>query len=79
VRVPAAGRYRITLDAPMWIDVIDADQPIQSTAFQRQRPCTLIHKSVEWSLPADVDLIVQITGAGAREHAKLAVTAVPAS
>jgi len=42
-------------------------------------PCRRIHKSVEWSLPADVDLIVQITGAGAREHAKLAVTAVPAS
>ena len=40
VRVPVAGRYRITLDAPMWLDVINADSPIESTAFQGQKPCT---------------------------------------
>jgi hypothetical protein len=78
VRIAAAGRYRITLDAPMWVDVINADERVQSIGFQGQKPCTLIHKSVEWSLPANVDLIVQVTGGGAREHAKLAVTPAPA-
>lgn len=78
LRVSTAGRYRISLDAPLWIDVIDAGQQIESTASQGHRPCTLIHKSVEWPLPANVDLVVQVTG-DARRHAKLAVTSVPPS
>jgi hypothetical protein len=75
LRVPAEGRYRISLDAPMWIDVIRAGQPIISTAFQNGGTCRVIHKSVEWSLPAGGDLVVQLAGSP-KDHAKLAVTRV---
>lgn len=76
LRVAAAGRYRITLDAPLWIDVVAGNELVASNGFQGRQPCHLIHKSVEWSLPADVELIVQLAGPS-HADAKLAVTRAP--
>jgi len=56
-----AGSYRITLDAGMWIDAVNGDRLIDSTGFRGRAPCGTIHKSVEWSLPAE-DVVVQISG-----------------
>jgi hypothetical protein len=78
LRVKAPGHYRISTDAPLWIDVIAGSDAVTSTGFQGRQPCALIHKSVEWALPGGVDLIVQVAGA-ARDRAKLAVTAAPSA
>lgn len=78
LRLKAPGQYRISSDAPLWIDVVAGNETVTATGFQGRQPCTLIHKSVEWTLPAGVDLTVQIAG-GARERAKLAVTAAPSA
>ncbi len=78
LRVKVPGQYRISTDAPLWIDVIAGTDAVTSTGFQGRQPCTLIHKSVEWTLPGGVDLIVQVAGA-ARDRAKLAVTAAPSA
>lgn len=73
LRLNTAGYYRISIDAPLWIDVLAANDVIASTGFQGRQPCRLIHKSVAWSLPAGVELIVQLAGA-ARDRMHLAVT-----
>ena len=75
LRLKAAGRYRFSTDAPLWIDVIAGSDALTSSGFQGRQPCALLHKSVEWALPGGVDLIVQLSGA-ARDRAKLAVTPV---
>jgi hypothetical protein len=61
-RPPQSGRYRITLDAGMWIDVVDAGGLVDSNAFRGRQPCGPIHKSVEWQMPAGEELLVQISG-----------------
>jgi hypothetical protein len=61
-RPAQAGLYRITLDAGMWVDIVNAGQIVDSNGFRGRQPCGPIHKSVEWSLPAAADLIVQISG-----------------
>lgn len=76
LHVHDAGRYRISLDAPLWIDVVAGTELVDSNGFQGRQACQLIHKSVEWTLPADVDLFVQLAG-GKRAQAKLAVTRAP--
>jgi hypothetical protein len=76
LHIDHAGRYRITLDAPLWIDVVSGNELVASTGFQGRQPCTLIHKSVEWSLPANADVVVQLAGA-TRPRTNLAVTAAP--
>ncbi len=78
LRLKASGRYRISTDAPLWIDVIAAGDALTSSGFQGRQPCALIHKSVEWTLPGGVDLIVQLSGE-ARDRAKLAVTPAPSA
>lgn len=75
LRLNAAGRYRISTDAPLWIDVIAGSAAVTSSGFQGRQPCALIHKSVERALPGGIDLVVQLSGA-ARDRAKLAVTPV---
>jgi hypothetical protein len=74
LRVRAPGSYRISTDAPLWVDVVAGGDLVTSTGFQGRVPCTLIHKSVAWTLPVGTDLIVQIAGA-ARDRARFAVTA----
>jgi hypothetical protein len=65
-----AGLHRITLDAGMWVDVVNAGQLVDSTAFRGRQPCGPIHKSVEVSLPAGdrSDRADLRTGNGAGPH-----------
>jgi hypothetical protein len=72
-RPTQAGLYRITLDAGMWLDVVNAGQLVDSNGFRGRQPCGPIHKSVEWSLPAATDLIVQISGP-ATEPVRMTIT-----
>jgi hypothetical protein len=78
LRLKASGQYRISTDAPLWIDVITGSDALTSSGFQGRQPCALIHKSVEWTLPGGIDLIVQVSGE-ARDRAKLAVTPAPSA
>jgi hypothetical protein len=74
-RPAQAGLYHITLDAGMWVDVVNAGQLVDSNGFRGRQPCGPIHKSVEWSLPAGMDLIVQISGP-ATEPVRMTITSV---
>ena len=61
-RVPADGRYRIAISSGHWIDVVDAGSIIESLDFQGRRGCPLVHKIVEFALPAGRDLLLQLAG-----------------
>lgn len=59
---PIAGKYRIGLTTSHWIDVLDGDTAIDSSAHQGQKNCELLHKVVEFELAAGKSLTLQISG-----------------
>jgi hypothetical protein len=72
-----AGRYRIALDQPLWVDVVSAGTPIRSSDFQGQPGCSAPHKIVEFELPAHQRLLLQLSG-GTSAHLRMTVTRAPA-
>lgn len=48
--VTAAGRYRVTLGAAAWIDVIAAGKPVTSAAHAHGPACSPIRKMVDFDL-----------------------------
>lgn len=61
--VPTAGLYRITIDGPFWIDVINGTDALDSNDFGGRQTCRLFRKSVEYALPAETPLVLQVNGA----------------
>jgi hypothetical protein len=61
--VPANGQYRITVDSPLWIDVIGPAGMIAPTGYTGWHECRLFRKSVEYTLPAGAPLVLQISEA----------------
>lgn len=78
LRVPVDGRYRISLTSAHWLDVVDAGKVLPSVDFQGRRGCPLVHKIVEFDLPAGRDLLLQLSG-GDAAVAGVVVTAVVAA
>jgi hypothetical protein len=70
-----AGRYRISLSSRHWIDVLDGGRPIESVTHEGRSGCELLRKVVEFELPANRDLVVQLSGDVAAT-ADVVVTAV---
>src|SRR5262252_7390294 len=62
-RSAGAGAYRISLTSRHWIDVLDGDRVIGSRAHEGRRDCTLLHKVVEFELPAAREFTIQLSGA----------------
>ena len=79
LRTEKPGRYRIALSSRHWVDIVDGGKPIESRDFQGAAGCSRPHKIVEFDLPGDSELVLQLSGA--REAAiLLGVTALaPAS
>ena len=76
-RTGAAGTYRVSLTSRHWIDLIDGGAMVVSRKHFGPG-CTLIHKIVEFELPAERQVILQLSG---REDATvgLAITSAPAT
>lgn len=60
-----AGTYRITLSLPGWIDVVQDNQRIRSTAATGATGCEGVRKSVKFELAAS-PFTVQLSGIEAR-------------
>jgi hypothetical protein len=73
--VTTAGHYRVAITSGHWIDVVSAGQVIKSLDFQGARGCERPHKIVEFDLPANSDLTLQLSG-GADASVIVAITAV---
>ena len=61
-RSGAAGHYRISLTSHHWIDVLDGGKPIDSLSHEGHGGCEAIHKVVEFELPANRELVIQLSG-----------------
>ena len=61
--VPVDGTYRITVDSPLWIDVVGPDGTITPSTYTGWHECRLFRKSVEYKLQGGKPLIVQISEA----------------
>ncbi|HEY6124060.1 MAG TPA: hypothetical protein VIV63_05385 [Steroidobacteraceae bacterium] len=59
--VPAAGRYRISTTSRHWIDVVDGKSVVTSASHEGPE-CEILHKIVEFDLPAARPLTLQISG-----------------
>ncbi len=76
LHIATAGAYRISLNQPFWIDVLDDHKLIASTDFTGQHGCDAPHKIVQFSLPAGTKLLLQLSGAHG-DHARIAITRAP--
>jgi hypothetical protein len=74
-RSARAGAYRISLSSRHWIDVFDGNQVINSRAHQGRSSCSVLHKVVEFDLPAKRELTIQLSGDDA-DTVGIVVTAV---
>lgn len=71
----AAGRYRVSLTSRHWIDLIDGNSMVESRRHFGPG-CALIHKIVEFELPGERQVYLQLSG---RDDVTvgLAITAAP--
>jgi hypothetical protein len=60
--VESSGNYRVSLDQPVWVDVVLNGKLLRSGDFQGRPGCKAPHKIVEFALPAGV-VQLQISGA----------------
>ncbi|MGA2779618.1 MAG: hypothetical protein ABSF94_18855 [Steroidobacteraceae bacterium] len=61
--VAKPGVYRITVDSPLWIDVVGPAGTIAPSAFTGWHDCRLFRKSVEYTLPGPESYVLQFSEA----------------
>jgi hypothetical protein len=72
--VPASGRYRVSADGAVWLDLVVNGISQPALAFSGSPGCFAPHKIVVFELEAGQDVVVQVTGSG-RDTLRLALTA----
>ena len=71
--VPKNGLYRISADAPLWIEVIDGEKPIERVRTVPRLRCGRIHKSLGFPLQREKSYWLELSGS-ARPDVVLLVT-----
>jgi hypothetical protein len=72
---PAAGKYRIAVDVPLWIDVAAGGVLAAALDYEGQHECNTPRKVVVFDLTGSSDWLLQISAAD-RAQVRLTVTAV---
>lgn len=62
IRVPADGIYRLALDVPFWVDLLDGDVQKIPLAFGGSPGCERPHKVLVFSLEQGRDYLLQLSG-----------------
>jgi hypothetical protein len=63
--VTLSGKYRITSDAPLWIDIVAPSGTLQASEFNGWHQCGLFRKSLIYSFSAGQPLVLQLSGGSA--------------
>jgi hypothetical protein len=71
-----AGSYRISVDLPVWIDVVANGALVQPTDFEGQRGCSAPHKIVEFDLVGGQPFVLELSNA-VKDSVLLTVTPSP--
>ena len=69
--VPRDGLYRISADAPIWINVIDGNHPIERVRIAPRLRCGRIHKSLGFPLQREKSYWLELSGSTAPDVAIL--------
>ena len=77
LRIPAAGLYRISVDAPVWIDVVADGGLMGVRDFQGAHDCAAPRKILLFEFPVPRQVVLQISGASSAS-VRLGVTAASA-
>lgn len=64
IELPAPGNYRVSVDVPLWIDVVADGRLAEPTDFQGQHSCEGPHKIVEFDLTGARRFVLQLSGSG---------------
>jgi hypothetical protein len=76
LRITGEGSYRVSVDLPIWIDVVTQDSVLQPTDYQGQHDCAAPRKVVVFELKGAKPVLLQFSGA-AIGQLLVTVTAVP--
>jgi hypothetical protein len=77
LRIGAEGSYRVSVDLPVWIDVVTQESVLQPTDFQGQHECAAPRKVVVFDLKGTKPFLLQFSGAAVGQLL-VTVTPVPA-
>jgi hypothetical protein len=72
-KVASAGSYRISVDAPLWIDVVDDGKLVRARDYEGQHDCNAPQKIVVFDLNANVPLTLQLSAAP-QDKVRLTIT-----
>jgi hypothetical protein len=76
-KIPASGSYRVAIDMPFWIDVVQDGALVAAIDFQGQHGCSSPHKIVQFDLLGTRPFLLQLSNA-APDSVRLTITATPA-
>ena len=76
LEIDAPGRYRVSVDTPLWIDVLAHGKLVPVTDFAGSHDCNAPRKIVEFELAARESFLVQVSGSD-RISIRLTVTPSP--
>jgi molybdate transport system substrate-binding protein len=68
----SSGTLRVTLNEAAWVDVVDGNHVLESVRHTGSHDCSLVRKSVEFSVSPEGSLLLQISGS-TEESISLAV------
>ena len=61
VTVDAPGAYRVSLDQPLWVDVVASGVVVAAKDFQGRPGCSAPHKIVEFALPGGKPMLLEFS------------------
>jgi len=61
--VPSSGNYRITVDSPLWIDVVAAGATLAPSTYNGWHSCRLFRKTVQYALQTGQAYVLQLSEA----------------
>jgi hypothetical protein len=76
LKITQGGVYRVSLELPIWVDVVSGNELANPFDYQGQRSCAAPHKIVIFDLTGPKTYVLQLVGTNA-ESVRISVTTAP--